>query len=358
MTSPSSRFLRGFTLLASTLGTASAVNIAIDYRYDTNNFFTLGGPNPDAASARAALESAAARWSRVLDAGNLNAATINDTNDGRIGFSHPGTGASFQVSGAAGVGSDAIAGAGAGAADEYRPITFTADTWILYAGGRSLSVSGQGGTGTGTNFTSTFTDPNSHLNRGFGGFNAAFGSGNLPTWGGSITFNNAASAFRYDGDFYSIALHEIGHALGLNISGFGNFDQYVSGSDYFGPQAIAAFNADNGTSASSLSLVSSTNPHWADNGNPLDPPADAAQSFIFDLGGPDYTGTVGPGVLQDLLMEPFQNFVTGGSNPIQRIELTNVDIGGAEDLGWAIIPEPGTSVLVLLSAAGFLRRKR
>lgn len=165
------------------------------------------------------------------------------------------------------------------------------------------------------------------------------------------------ASLRYDGDFYSIALHEIAHALGLNTDGFGNFDQHVTGSDSFGPEAVAAYNIDNGASVASLELASSTNPHWADNGSPLNPPT-AAQSFIFELGGPDYSGTVGPGILQDLLMEPTANFLTGGSNPIQRIEITNVDIGGARDLGWAIIPEPGTSFLVLLSAAGFPRRKR
>ena len=351
-------FSRTSLLILSGTTLLPAVNIAIDYRYDANGFFATGGSNPDAATARAALESAAARWSRVLDANNLNAAAIDDTNDGRIGFFHPATGDPFEVSGAAGTGSDDLFGIGVPAADEYRPITFTTDTWVLYAGGRPLGVSGQGGTGSGTNVTSTFTDPNSHLNRGFGGFHSSFGTRNLPTWGGSITFNNASGAFDYNGDFYSIALHEVGHALGLNINGFDNFDQYVSGSDYLGPQAVAAFNADNGASASSLALESSTNPHWADNGSPISPPPDAAQSFIFELGGPDYSGTVGQGNLQDLLMEPIQNFVTGGSNPISRIELTNIDVGGAQDLGWAIIPEPSTSLLVLLSAAGLLRRKR
>lgn len=333
-----------------------AVDIVVDYRYDSNGFFN-NTVNPDASAARAALEAATARWSAILTDGNLGAAFINSSNNGRIGFTHPGTGDFYEVSGAGNAGSDPIAGSSA--ADEYRSIDFGADSWILYAGARDLASAGQGGTGTGTNFTSTFDDPNSHLNRGFGGFDpglAGVGLGNLPTWGGAISFDNTGTTFRYDGDFYTIALHEVGHALGLSTD-WGNFQQYLSGDQYAGPAALAAFNADNGASAPSLTLASTTNPHWLDNG-PADQAPVAAQSFIFAAGNPDYAGTVGPGERQDLNMEPIQNFLLGGSNPRTRYELTNVDVGAAEDIGWVVVPEPSTVAFLLLGALGLAGRRR
>ena len=320
---------------------AFGVTITVDYTYDTNNYFAGN------ASAKASLEAAAARWSRVLDSGNLTATEINDTNDGRIGFSHPGTGASYQISGAASFGSDAIAGAGA--ADEYRSISWAADEWKLFAGGRSLSSTGIGGTGTGANFTTTFESPTSHLNRGFAGHSVAAGSRNLPVWGGAIAFDTGSS-FSFDGDFYSIALHEIGHALGLS-SDWDNVTRHVTGSDYSGANALAAFNADNGASATSLGLVSASNLHWADNGSGT--PA-ANQSNIFEAGGPLLGGTVGLGNLQDLLLEPTANF-TGS---VRRIELTNVDAGAAEDIGWKLTPEPSSTALLGLGSLALILRRR
>jgi hypothetical protein len=345
-------------LLATLSSPAAAVDIVVDYRYDTNGFFT-DGINPDAATARAALEAATARWSAILGSGNLGAAAIDPSNSGRIGFTHPGTGDPHEVSGASGTGLDALVSVGAPAADEYRSITFNPDEWILYAGGRDLTSAGVGGTGTGLNFESTRSDPNSHLNRGFGGFDLnldSVGIGNLPTWGGAISFDSSGTDFSYDGDFYSIALHEVGHALGLSTN-WGNFQQHVTGDQYAGPAAVSAFNADNGASASFLSLESDSNPHWLDNG-PADQLPVAAQSFIFAPANPDYSNTVGPNTLQDLNMEPTLNFLSGGSNPRLRYELTNVDIGAAEDIGWVVIPEPSTVALLLLASLGLGKRRR
>ncbi|MGE9268547.1 MAG: matrixin family metalloprotease [Verrucomicrobiales bacterium] len=327
----------GFISLAHVQG----VSVVVDYTYDTNSFFTGN------AAAMSAMERAAARWSNILSGSQLSAAAINDTNDGRIGFSHPGTGNSFEISGAANSGSDSIVGAGGSVANDYRSITFNADEWILFAGGRSTNISsdGIGGTGTGTNFTSVFTDPTSHLNRGFNS-----GSNSLPTWGGAISFDSSTSwdftddASGSGADFYTIALHEIGHALGL-AANWDDMEQHVSGSSYSGAFALAAVNADNGTSLTSLNLVSSSNYHWADQ---------AYQSMIFAFGNPSYDGTVGEGNLQDLIMDPIANT----SVSIDRLELTNADIGLARDIGWQVIPEPSTLLLAGLGLLGFSRRRK
>ena len=127
--------------------------VTVDYTYDTNNFF-------DTAAKRAGLEAAAARLSQIISS-SLSAVSpsgtggVSGTSAGwRIGFSHPGTGGSFEVSTAANFASDPLKSWGA--ADAYGFGGLDADEWILYAGGRALSgPAGMGGTSTGTNYLPT-----------------------------------------------------------------------------------------------------------------------------------------------------------------------------------------------------------
>lgn len=326
------------------------MTILVDYTYDTNSFF-------DSQMKKDALEAAADRYSRIITS-SLDAVSPAGTGSGtsagwRIGFEHPGTGFPFEVSTAASSGSDPIFFGSS--ADEYGFAGLAADTWILYAGGRSLTVAGEGGSRTGTNFDTTFNDLNGPLHRGVISNTPGNTYNDLPVWGGAISFDNdGTTTWHFDHttaapsgqtDFYSIALHEIGHALGMNVS-WNQWTDDVTGSTFAGSATVAAYNADNGTSLTSLDLVSGSNPHWKE---------DSYDSMIFPQGNPNLMGTVGMASLQDTIMEPALDFTP----TIRRLELTNVDVAALEDLGWTVIPEPSVGLLFGAGACllGFRRRR-
>ncbi len=305
---------------------ASAINIVVDYTYDTNNFFA-------SSESRTALEAAAARFSRIIDSSLLAvgpAGTGTGTSAGwRVGFTHPGTGAGYQLSTAASAATDPFGGG----ADVYGFGGLAADEWILFAGGRALGSAGIGGTGTGLNTLSTFNDLNGPMHRGLIPNTPGNTVNDLPVWGGGISFDSGRAwnfdlgSTSGDLDFYSIALHEIGHALGLSTS-WNQWSDFEVGSTFTGPNAVAAYNADNGTALGALNQVSATNEHFEDG---------TYESFIFSLGSPNTVGTVPDGTRQDLLMEPIANFGLG----VERFELTNVDVGALQDLGWSVaVPVP------------------
>jgi len=328
------------------------MTIVVDYTYDTNNFF-------NSQAKRSAMQAVADRYSRVITSSllRIEASYNGGSSDWRIGFTHPGTGADFEISTAPSAGSDALVGVGAQPANVYNPaLVLPANTWLLFAGGRpGLGSAGQGGTGTGTNFQNVFDDLNGPMHRGVIFPNTPGNSVNdLPAWGGAVTFDSsetwhfgiATAASGAATDFYSIALHEVGHALGLST----DWNQWQdSAGIYGGIHGVAAYNADNGASRTGLNEVSAGNEHWKDN---------TYESFIFSLGEPNYAGTAGPLTRQDLLMEPIANFVEPS---LQRFELTNVDVGALRDISWSVIPESGSALLglvgVLVASSRRARRR-
>ncbi|MEM7682230.1 MAG: dockerin type I domain-containing protein [Planctomycetota bacterium] len=315
------------TFVCAAAPSASAIDIVVDYTYDTNNFF-------DTQDKRDAMQAVADRFSRVITsplAAVGPAGTATGTSPGwRIGLTHPGTGGSLQISTAASFGSDPIAGAGAATA--YGFAGLNADEWTLFAGGRALSSAGIGGTGTGTNFTTTFDDIQGPMHRGFDDNTPSDSVSDLPRWGGGISFDTGRTwHFDLDTpapigelDFYSIALHEVGHALGLG-SGWNQWASNGAETLYSGQNAIDVWNDQVSGAVTTLDLEGG-DPHWEDG---------RYTSPIFAPGEPNLVGTVGtaPGVWQDLLMEPIANF----TGTLRRFELTNMDVAALEDVGWAVL---------------------
>ncbi len=311
---------------------ASGITIQVDYRYDSNGFFDASG-NPrgadGAAKARAAIAAAAARWSAIIDQSLLKVETTDDELDVRIGFTHPGTGNYHEVSSAASNDTDALVAAGVRIAEEYRDgMHIPKDVWVLYVGARPLNARGVGGTGSGTNFTQVFDNVESHLNRGLNS-----GQESLPTWGGYVSFDNDGSTMWHFNhltalddasatDLYSLALHEIGHALGLNAVS-AEWSRHLMDNSFAGNFAVQAYNALHGTSIESLRLDPSGDLHWEKG---------TYQSPIFHEEMANYIGTGGRYAFQELLMDP--------NPPVgKRFEATVVDVAALRDVGWSVIPE-------------------
>ncbi len=125
-------------------------------------------------------------------------------------------------------------------------------------------------------------------------------------------------------DLYSVALHEIMHALGAGASF--TWNSYASGDTWTlaGSSAVAAA----GTTA--ILAVGASAGHLAQN----------------------LTGqVVGTGDLQTVVLAPA---LSAG----ERRFVTDIDLGLLQDLGYAVIPEPVSLGLVLCGVSGLLMRRR
>ncbi len=302
--------------------------IKVDYRFDREGFF-------DNPSARAVVEAAAARWSRVVDQTLLPVNMQDEAlGSGRFQVIHPATGETYILSAAKSSASDFYVQAGQPAADEYLGgFTLDQDVWILFVGARVLdNDAARGGPiGGAGNVGSVYSDADSFLNRGFN-----LGQNSLTVMGGVISFNldqnwnlNLADPTPAGKvDLYGIALHEIGHGLGLNSRAAAEWKDLLDGARFTGRNAIAAYEKDSGTDSQGLLIenASDRNYHWK---------SDLYTSRIFPLGVPLYYGTVGRDGFQSLLMEPAY---ASGAGPL-RSEITNVDVGALRDLGWSTISQ-------------------
>jgi hypothetical protein len=272
------RLTTGAVLLAASQA-ATAITINLDYSYDTNGFFTD-------SSRRDLMQSAASYFeSRLTD--SLSAITSSGGNNMTASFYSPTDGSLTSVSN----------------------FSVAADTITIFVGGYAMSGStlGRGGFGgwsaTGT---SAFFDTIRHRGQSDDMYGSTATEFN--PWGGSISFNTDYSNWYFDSDpstdeafsgsdFYSVALHELGHVLGLGTAD--SWDNLINSSDEFtGTNAVATYSGN--------VPVTSDGVHW-DYGT---------MSFV-------------DGVAQEAAMDP--NVTTG-----TRKRFTDLDNAALDDIGWDV----------------------
>lgn len=299
-----SRLSAALVLLAASPA-SQAVIVHFDYSLDSSNFFAS---HP---GSQAALEAAGQFFEQNLT-DSLEAIASVGANHFDAEPANPATGAPLTIS-------------------DY---SVAADTLVVYVGARDLpaGVLGEGGPGGwSARGSQAFLETAGKRGQGETQGPAAV---DFAPWGGSVSFSGTAPwyfdpdpATREDfagrHDFYSVALHELGHVFGIGTADAW-FNQ-VAGGAFTGANAKAA----NG--GADVALADSS--HWA-------------------------AGTQSPyaGASQEAAMTP--SLAVGS-----RKHFTVLDEAGLKDLGWqaAPVPLPPAAWLFaggVLSLARFLRRPK
>ena len=283
-----------FLILVMLLGGAArspAITIDIDYLYDARHTFF------DAQQQRDALAAAANFFEQVLT-DRLDPIVPHGEKQWIARFTNPATGGQTFIPN----------------------LHVPADTLIIMAAGRDLpgKERGQGGPGSAEALGSS--DWGDTL-AGRGQTNSSgTGATDFGPWGGSITFDTTTSEgtprdwnFRLDAgpspgqdDFYSIALHELGHVLGLGVAESWNTWVDTNNHHFTGPASVAQFGGPIELDAT----ISNADFHWSQN----------SISRVFPHGSS-----------QTPLMVP----ISGG-----RREVTELDVAALADIGWEIASPP------------------
>lgn len=305
-----------------TLPASANIEIVFSYEYDTNHFFG----NDDTDVRRVLLKEAASVFeSRILD--DLTAITPSGNNRFQVEFKNPANpGGTFQP-------------------DTYY-FEVPANQITIFVGGANLNdlkgpnttpnTLGLGGPGKGDPSGSPSFVYNA-LTRGESGValndpitpvnEAAQGnSTDFSLWGGMISFNSGYGSWFYDttlgtandivgADFYSVALHEIGHVLGIGTAD--SWDHWTNGSSFEGQNT--------GPTALDMFYNQATNKyeptgHWVN----------GTTSTIDGVGS--YETVFDPSLSLN-----------------QRKLLTDLDWNALRDVGWEVsaVPEPETWAMLL-----------
>ncbi len=290
---------------------AHAITIQFDFSYDTRGFFTDLATGAPLAERRAALEAAAAVYAPFSDA---------------LTAIQPGTGDQWSVR----IQHPSLAGPGI----VLNNLTIEADTLTVFVGGSTLEPGVLGFANTGSALTAQGSPEFVDSVRTRGQANATGPAAtDYGVWGGMIWFNggnhwyfgqDAAGLGATQHDFFTTAVHEIGHILG-----FGTADSWAAQVNAQGQFTGAAATAAYGGPVPLDRYAS----HWA-------------------LGT---TSTTPAGLTQGTLMDP-------ATSAGVRETMTQLDLAGFADIGWQIspVPEPGTTGLLVagLAALGVLRKRR
>lgn len=286
------RFMAAGILLGLSSHSAQAVVFNIDYSYDSHNFF--------ADPLRRNIFQAAANFFETHLSDQLQAITSSGVNRYDAIFSRPDTGVSVTLNN----------------------FNVAANTLTLFVGGRNLggSTLGLGGPG-GYSLSGTTQFMNNAVSRGQGNGTPASveGSGayDFALWGGMVSFNTASQWYfdndtRTDeafsgSDFFSVALHEIGHVLGFGIAD--SWDNQIVAGAFAGPTSASLFGGN--------VPLSGDRAHWAE--------------------GTQINGWE----------TAFDPTLTNGT----RKRLTLLDLAALQDIGWQVTPIPLPGAVWLFASA-------
>ena len=282
---------------------AYAINIEIDYSYDTYGFYSISTTNGQ--NARATVEAAADYFSEILadtfSAISVPAPYYSQTFNGwrdwswDISFFNPSASGNVTIT---------------------NP-TFSENEFVIYVGanyysGNTLGQGGPGGRGYsitgGGSFTSAEINEINNIDDNFiKSVNTRGETSGFVNWGGAISldidsnwnYDHTVSPSSGQNDLYSVVLHEMAHVIGLG--GTDEWNAFVSGGYFTGTNAQNEYGG--------IVPLDSNTAHFAEN----------TMSRVF--GGTDN---------QEALMDPD---ITVGT----RKFLTALEAAALSDIGWTVV---------------------